>query len=444
MPVTLHPLAEKLKSLFVREDAVLREALQALPPEELANVVNGLGPRERQRVFRLLSDEKFGHALRHLSPHVRTVVAARLSAERTSALMAHLESDEIADLIPALDRRTRERVIAALKKSDPKKVLPLLGFESETAGGLMKSEVLRIESGQTVEDVRKLIGGMLNHHKATTLYVADPDGVLAGTVSLVRFATSPPTALIRDIMHDRPVSVPVTMPQEDVLRVFSERDVLELPVVDSRGRLLGVITADDVFDVLKREMAEDLSRFSGVSEDERITDPASLAVRRRLPWLILNLGTAILAAWVVTWFQPTISRFVILAAMMPIVAGMGGNAVTQTLGVSIRAIALGELHTWNTWKIIGRQMLAGGVNGLVTGLIMGVIAWAWTRNLELAGVLILAMAINLFIAGLGGVAIPVVMKRLRIDPALASTVFATTLTDVVGFFTFLGLATLLL
>jgi magnesium transporter len=167
-------------------------------------------------------------------------------------------------------------------------------------------------------------------------------------------------------------------------------------------------------------------------------------VRRRLPWLVLNLATAILAAWVVTWFQPTISRFVILAALMPIVAGMGGNAVTQTLGVSIRAIALGELHTWNTWKVIGRQMLAGGANGLATGALMAVIAYIWTKSAVIAGVLILAMTVNLFIAGLGGVAIPVVMKRLRIDPALASTVFATTLTDVVGFFTFLGLASLFL
>jgi magnesium transporter len=437
--LSLNPITDKLKNLFLRSDDLLRGTLAALQPEELANFVNGLGEGERQRVLRLISDEKFAHVLPDLSPHARAQVLSRLKSERVMALVATLESDEAADLIQELSPRVREQAIAALKRSDPKKILPLLGHEQETAGGLMKSEVLRIEEGKTIEEARKIIGEQLNHHKAVAMYVTAADGLLLGSVSLVRLASATSTYLIGEVMQ-KAEPVPVTMAQEDVLRLFSERDAVEMPVVDQRGKLLGIITADDVIDVMESEFSEDVAHFSGVSEDEHITDPTRLIVRRRLPWLVVNLATAILAAWVVSLFQDTISEFIILAAMMPIVAGMGGNAVTQTLGVSIRAIALDELHSLNSAKVIARQVLAGAMNGLATGVIMAVVAYVWTKDIRLSFVLIAAMTVNMLIAGFGGVIIPVAMKRLRIDPALASTVFATTLTDVVGFFAFLGMA----
>ena len=441
--LSLNPIAEKLKNLFVGSDDLLRGTLTALQPEELANFVNGLDARERQRVLRLIADESFAHLLPHLSPHVRERTGAGLKLERVLALMTYLESDEAADLIQALSPRVREQVIAGLKRADPKRILPLLGHEEETAGAMMKSEVLKVDDGKTIEEARKIVGDQINHHKAAALYVTTADGLLLGSVSLVRLASASPAASVREVMQKTEPAL-VTMPQEDLLRVFAERDAVEMPVADHKGRLLGVITADDVIDVMERSFSEDVAHFSGVSEDEHITDPTRLIVRRRLPWLIVNLATAILAASVVSLFNEAISKYVILAAMMPIVAGMGGNAVTQTLGVSIRAIALDELHTLNAAKIIGRQILAGGLNGLATGTIMGAVAYAWTRNHRLGLVLMAAMTINLLIAGLGGVIIPVAMKRLRIDPALASTVFATTLTDVVGFMAFLGLASVFL
>lgn len=442
-----NPFSKTLKSFFGRDTSILREALKAIQPAELGVIVNGLSEREKLQVLALLEDQKLGHVLWEVSPHTRRRLLARMPSDRLIKLVTSLESDEAVDIIQLLDRRRKDRVIEALKRQDPKRILPLLGFEEETAGGLMKSEYLRAEAGKTVEEVRKAIaiaGTGTGMQKASTVYIVDPTNALVGAISLMRLATASPDARIEDLTHVPPVKIPVGMSQDEVTQIFSDLDAVELPVVDARGKLLGVVAVDDVLDVLRESLSEDLSRFSGTSEDEHISDPAWLSIRRRLPWLLVNLATAVLASFVVSQFRDTISQLVILAALMPIVAGMGGNAVTQTLGVSIRALALHQLHAWDVWKIALRQMLVGAANGAVTGTVIAGLAYAWTGDIQLAFVMLIAMTANLFIAGLGGVLIPVTMKKLKIDPALASTVFATTLTDVVGFFTFLGLATILL
>jgi magnesium transporter len=446
MPLrNLNPLLKTFKSFFGRDTAILREALRAVRPEELGVIINNLDEHEQLQALSLLEDSKLAKVLWEVSPHVRGRLIGRLSPERFVAVLAALESDEAVDLIQLLEKRRKDRVIEQLRKSDPKRILPLLGFAEETAGGLMKSEFLRAESGRSVEEVRKSLataaGGL---QKAAAVYVTDASGLLLGTVSLMRLATAAPGTIVDDLMHAKFETLPVGMPQEEVTHRFSDLDAIELPVVDPRGKLMGVITADDMLDVIRESLAEDLSRFSGTSEDEHITDPAWLSIRRRLPWLLVNLATAVLASWVVAQFQDTIAKIVILAALMPIVAGMGGNAVTQTLGVVIRALALNHMHDWDLWKISLRQTWVGAFNGFVNGLVIAVLAYAWTRDLGIPLVLIAAMVINLLVAGAGGVLIPVAMKKMRIDPALASTVFATTLTDCVGFFAFLGLAKIFL
>lgn len=440
----LSPLAKTFKTFFGRDAAILREALKAIGPEELAVIVNNLSEGEQLQVLTLLDDEKLARVIWEVSPHARHKLLGKLATERFLKLVSGLESDEAVDLIQLLDKRRRDRVVEALRKADPKRILPLLGFEEKTAGGLMKMEFLRSETGRPVEDVRKTLASSTGQQKSATVYLTDTAGVLLGTVSLVRLATASAGTSVDDLMQRSMEPLPVWMPQDEIIHRFSELDAFELPVVGSGGKLMGVITADDMFDVIKESFAEDLSRFSGTSEYEHITDPAWLSIRRRLPWLMLNLATAVLAGWTVSIFQDTISRFLILAALMPIVAGMGGNAVTQTLGVSIRALALNQLHTLDLAKIAVRQMLAGAANGFATGFVAGAISYAWSRDIRLSIVLIAAMSINMLIAGLGGVLIPVTLKRLKIDPALASTVFATTLTDIVGFFTFLGLASIML
>ena len=440
-----NPFSQTLKTFFGRDTSILREALKAIQPAELGVIINGLSEREQLQVLALLDEQKLARVLWEVSPHMRRRLLARIPSDSLTKLVAGMESDEAVDIIQLLDRRRKERVIEALKRHDPKKILPLLGFEEETAGGLMKSEYLRAESGKTVEEVRKSIAAASGGtQKSSTVYVVDPQNFLVGAISLMRLATASSDSLIDDLAHAPPAKLPVGMSQDEVTQRFSDLDAIELPVVDARGKLLGVVTADDMLDVLKESLSEDLSRFSGTSEDEHVSDPAWLSIRRRLPWLLVNLATAVLAASVVAQFRDTISQLVILAALMPIVAGMGGNAVTQTLGVSIRALALHQLHAWDMWKIAFRQMLVGAANGCLTGIVMAGLAYLWTRDIQLAFVMVIAMTVTLFIAGLGGVLIPVTMKKMKIDPALASTVFATTLTDVVGFFTFLGLATILL
>lgn len=443
MPETLNPIAKKLKSFFGRSDAILNEALRALSPEELASIIESLTPRERQRAVSLVSEERLAQVLTHVGPHASRDLLGRLSVEKLLRLIGFLESDDVADVIQKLDERKKDRVIQALRKSDPKKVLQLLVHEEDTAGGLMKTEVLKASRERTVEEVRRAVGGS-RIADATSVFVTDPDGRLVGRVSLIRLVAAKPGAKLEDLMQKDPFFVPSSLPQEDVVSLFEEQDALEAPVVDARGKLLGVITADDILDVIEEEHTEDLSRLVGTSEDERISDPWFVAIRRRLPWLFVNLFTASFAAWVVANFESMIARVAVLAALMPVVAGLGGNSASQSLGVTLRALALGEFHSWSVLRVLWRQVVVGILNGLLLGGIMAGIVFWWTGNATLSAVVIAAMLMNILLGSLLGVAVPLTLKRLNIDPAMASSVFLTATTDAAGFFAFLGLATIFL
>jgi magnesium transporter len=274
------------------------------------------------------------------------------------------------------------------------------------------------------------------------LYIVDARGHLVGVTSLRRLLLVSPETPLKRIMTADPISARVDMDQEEVARLVASYNLLAIPVVEEANKLAGVITVDDVIDVIKDEATEDLYRLAGVSSDERVFTPASESFRKRMPWLIVNLATAFLAAAVVGAFQHTIAAWVALAVFMPIVAGMGGNAATQTLTVIIRGIALGELTWSNSRKALLKNLLVGVGNGLVTGTIGAVVAWTMNGDFRLGVILAMAMVINLFVAGLVGTLIPLGLKALKIDPALASAVFITTFTDVCGFASFLGLATL--
>lgn len=431
--------------LVGKQDNLLLGLLASTEDDELVHVVDNTAAADKLRVFRALPPDRRGRILDKISDHSRDSVLPLLTIEELRAMIDAMESDDAVDIIQFLPEAQRNKIIADLRKSDPKELLPLLVFGPETAGGLMKTEVLRLRSTLTVDEARRALSSQVtSKSKSHQIYVSDEREVLLGTLAPMRLLQAAPDARIADLMTTTFPSLQPTMDQELVAQEFDEHNAIEIPVIGPKGKVLGVITADDVFEVMEKEYAEDISRLAGVDEDDRITDPVLLTVRRRLPWLVVNLATAILAAWVVSLFQGTIQRVVILAAYMPIIAGMGGNAATQTLGVVIRAIALGELQHLNTLRAVGKEVLAGTTNGFANGIIMAGIAFAWTRNMTLALVILIAMTANLFVAGLGGVVVPVVMKWLKIDPALASTVFVTTLTDCCGFFVFLGLAALLM
>ncbi|MEY4744659.1 MAG: hypothetical protein RL272_604 [Candidatus Parcubacteria bacterium] len=430
--------------LLRRNDAALKELIGKAGDEELGQLIDTMAAEQKVRTFRALPAERRAPVMDELSEYSQESVLRSLKKEELEAMIGAAESDDAVDVIQMLDDAARARVVSDLRRHDPNGLLPLLSYGEETAGGIMKTEFTRFRGSATVEEVRRHLASAPARRVSRQIYVVDGQDVLVGTVAPLKLLQAAVASPLSDVMHVSPPSVPATMDQEEVARLFDEHDAVELPVVGPKGKLIGIIAADDIFEVMEKEYAEDISRLVGVNEDDNVSDPVLRTVRRRLPWLVVNLATAILAAWVVTLFQGTIQKVVILAAYMPIIAGMGGNAATQTLGVVIRGLALGELHELNTARTVVSQIAAGTLNGLANGLIMGAIAYLWTGNLMLGAVILVAMTANLLIAGFGGAVVPVIMKVLRIDPALASTVFVTTLTDVCGFFVFLGLASVLL
>jgi magnesium transporter len=276
------------------------------------------------------------------------------------------------------------------------------------------------------------------------LYVIDVRRHLVGVVSLRRLLLVSPDTPLKRIMTTDLISVRADMDQEEVARQVASYNLLAIPVVDEENKLVGVITVDDVIDVIKDEATEDVYRLAGVTGDDRVFTSAWDSLRKRLPWLIVNLATAFLAASVVALFSKTIDKVVALAVFMPVVAGMGGNAATQTLTVIVRGIALGELTWGNSRKALFKEAAVGIGNGIACGLVGAVVVWLFSGDRMLAGILAMAMVINMFVAATAGTVIPLALRAMKVDPALASAVFITTLTDVFGFFSFLGLATLML
>ena len=306
----------------------------------------------------------------------------------------------------------------------------------------MNPHVFALAEDMTVGEAITALQSSRDVEMVFYLYIVDARGHLVGVTSLRRLLLVSPETPLKRIMTADPISARVDMDQEEVARLVASYNLLAIPVVDEHNKLAGVITVDDVIDVIKDEATEDLYRLAGVSSDERVFTPAGESLRKRMPWLIVNLATAFLAAAVVGVFQNTIDGWAALAVFMPIAAGMGGNAATQTLTVIIRGLALGELTWSNSRKALVKNLIVGVANGVVTGTIAALVAWAMNGDIRLGIILGLALVTNLFVAGLVGTLIPLGLKALKVDPALASTVFITTFTDVCGFASFLGLATL--
>lgn len=431
--------------LFRNEDELLKELLPTTGDEELVHIIDSVSVADKLRLFRGLDVVRQGKVLNELSEYSSDSVLISLSKDEVRRMIDAAESDFAVDIIQWLTEPMRSRIINDLKKSDPHALLPLLVFDEETAGGRMKTEILKYQETMTVSEVRKTLAKDTRARSKTNyLYIVRKDDTLLGYISPIKLLQVDAEAVLKDIVSTDIEAVPATMDQQDVALAFDEQDAIELPVVNSRNRLLGVITADDIFEVLEEEYAEDVSRLAGVSEDAHITDPILLSARRRIPWLGVNLITATAAASVVSFYADTISRIVILAAFMPIIAGIGGNAAQQALAITIRAISFGDLHHMNTMRAIAKEVLIGGLNGFLMGSVMGVLAYFWTGNAMIGVVIVLAMTLNLFAAGLAAVTVPVAMKAMKTDPALASTVFVTATTDIFGFFVFLGLATVML
>lgn len=421
----------------------LRKIVDKTLAADIAPVIPLLLEEDRTRILSLLIEAgKAARALLSLDEHDLDDMLAALDDATLASVCSSSAPDDAADLLDVLDEERRARVLEILGVAQGAKLESLLEGEEETAGSLMNTELLALDEDLTVADAIEAIRQYPRKESFFYVYCIDSDQHLVGVLSLRSLILADAAVRLRDIMVQSVVRTQIDSSPEEVAQLVSKYDLLSIPVVDMQNRLVGVVTVDDVLDVIQEQAEEDLLHLAGVDISERVTTPARESWRTRFPWLAVNLVTAFVAASVVRLFEGTIQRWTALAAFMPIVAGMGGNAGTQTLTVFVRALALGEIDWRSGMRAVWKELLVGFANGAAIGALTAAIVGLWTRDWILGGILFSAMTVNLIIAGVAGGLVPLFLERLGFDPAVASSIFVTTCTDVGGFFSFLGLATL--
>src|SRR5688572_10415728 len=430
--------------LRIGANANLLNLLQKQHPADLAQIFSELPDKDREAAFSLLAERNGRLAMETISelgPEAGAALLATRSAEEIAKLAQEIPSDDAAALTDYLPEDLSAAVLDLMRPKESG-VEDLLEYDEQTAGRIMNPHVFALNEDMTVGEAITELQNNRDVEMVFYLYVVDERSHLVGVVSLRRLLLVSPETPLKRIMTADLISARVDMDQEEVARQVAAYNLLAIPVVDEENKLVGSITVDDVIDVIKDEATEDIYRLAGVAGDERAFTPALESLRKRLPWLGVNLATAFVAAGVVALFEGTIDLFPVLAIFMPIVAGMGGNAGTQTLTVVVRGIALGELTWSNSRKALLKETLVGIGNGVALGVLAALVVWATRGNPVLGMVLGLAMIINMFVAAAAGTLVPLGLRAVNIDPALASSVFITTMTDVFGFFSFLGLATI--
>lgn len=425
----------------------LRRLVGRMDPPDVAAVLPELGPEEiRAVVGALVSAEEAGHALREIPAESLPAIVAAVDDVTLGSIVERLPPDDAAFLLRALPEERRSVVRTALPAAIRQEVDRLLAYPLSTAGSVMTTRLLALRESQSTEEATLAIRRQTeaDSDQVFYLYVTDDEGRLRGTVPIRRLVTSAPDRRLGEIMLPGIISVRALADQEEAAALVRKHNLLAIPVVDAGERLVGVITVDDVLEVIDEEATEDMFRMVGLGNEERITTPIATSIRRRLPWMVVNLATAFLAASVVGLFEDSIRDVVALAVFLPIVAGMGGNGGTQTLTIVTRSLALGDLPPAAGRRAVVRQLAVGVTIGAVVGLLTAVAAWIWRGDPMIGLVLFLSMVITMAVAGFAGAAVPLLLRSLSQDPALGSGVLVTTFTDVCGFLSFLGIATLLL
>lgn len=404
------------------------EIFMLLEPEQQAAMVERLQVPELAMVFAQMYEEDMHE------------VAQYLNVETLADVLDEMEPDTAADLLGEMEPAEAAEVLEQMDEAE--QVAPLLAYDEDTAGGIMNTAPPCLRRWMTVEEAFAFVK---KHYRDASeifyLYVVDRHFRLIGVVNLRALILADTNQTVEEIMNRDVISVKAGTDQEEVAQILARYDLLAVPVVDAEDHLVGLITHDDVVDVLEEEATEDIYRLAQISEDAEIFSPLIRAIRNRFPWLVINMGTAFLASSVVSMFEGTIAQAALLAAFMPIVAGQGGNAGTQTMTIVVRSLALGEIDHRDTWHALWHEMRLGLLHGVALGIMVGLVAWLWKGNPVLGLVIGLAMVGNIIVAAVAGVTVPMAMKWLKVDPALASGVFVTTATDVLGFSLFLGLAT---
>lgn len=415
-----------------------------LHPRDLADVIELLSPEHRVALIQAMGPAFNYEVLSEIDETVRDQLSEALPNELLAKAVTELDTDDAAYLIENLEQEDRDEILAQIPKGERAVLERQLDYPEDSAGRLMQSDFVAVAPFWTVEQV-------IQHARESDdlpdsfseIFVVDPAFRVMGSLELSRLLRSKRNVLISDIMETDIDTVLATADQEEVARDFERYDLFSAPVVDENGKLVGVITVDDVVEVIQDEADEDMRALGGVG-DESIGDTVAATAKSRVPWLIVNLGTAVLASFVIKAFDATIEQMVALAVLMPVVASIGGNAGTQTMTVTVRALATNKLGAANAKRIISREAVVGLLNGLTLSIIMAAIVFLWFGSSKLGAVIGMAMVVNLLAAALAGILIPLLLTRLKLDPAPASGVFVTMITDCVGFFAFLGLASLIL
>ncbi|MDW2797589.1 magnesium transporter [Clostridium boliviensis] len=426
--------AEKLHELFASEYAI-----------DIATALSDFEDHELTIFLNLLTLEDLASIIEEADESLQLRLIDILGPSKTIQVFSLMSTDDIADILGAISIYEKKELLKLMKERDSREVQMLLGFAPDTAGGIMTTQYIALKQNLSIKDALQKIKEIGPKTEVIeSIFIINNKNELIGSVDLRDILISPDENTLSDIMNENILTVSPETDQEEVSLIVSKYDLKALPVINRKKALLGIITTDDVIDVIVAEQTEDLLMLSGVSKDEKVGSKLSVSITRRLPWLFINLITAFLASFTVGLFEDVIVQVVALAAAMPIVAGMGGNAGSQTLSIVIRSIALGEVDFKKDWKYVLNEIALGFINGSATGLITGLILFVKYNNLYLGFIIFAAMIGNLTIAGLFGFLIPLILKKFKLDPAVSSSIFLTTATDVGGFFIFLGLAKLFL
>jgi len=439
----LEQIQELLDEDSWREAADL---LRKLPPAEVAHVLEALPLTQRQILWDLLDTDQDGETLMELTENVRNELVQNMDQEEIVDAAQQMDVDDLADFIQELPVDVTREILESLDEQDRRRLETVLSYPEDTAGGLMNTDTVTVRPDVTLDVVLRYLRQLGDRVPRNTdqLFVTNREDKYLGTLRLADLVTHDPQQTVAEVMSLGVQPFNAYADADDVARRFEQYDLLSAPVVDDEGKLVGRITVDDVVDLIREQGEHQFMGSAGLSEDEDMFAPVAVSARRRAVWLGINLATAFLASWVIGHFQDTLDKIVALAVLMPIVASMGGVGGTQTLTLAIRGIALGQLSGKNALYLVLKELAVAAINGIIWAVVVGLIAGYWFHSTDIALVIGAAMIINLIAAAITGAVLPLVLEKLGIDPALAGGVLLTTVTDVVGFLSFLGLATLFL
>ncbi|TIV64594.1 MAG: magnesium transporter [Mesorhizobium sp.] len=434
-------LAQIGAAIADRDTITLKREVDDLHQSELGDVLEALHPEQRRALVELLGSDFDFSALTEVDEAIRLDIVDNLPNAQIAQAVQELDSDDAVYILEDLEKEDQDEILSQLPFTERIRLRRALDYPEETAGRRMQTEFVAVPPfwtiGQTIDYMRE---DKNLPERFSQIFVIDPSFKLLGAIDLDQILRTRRAVKVEDVMHETLHAIPATMDQEEAAREFEQYNLLSAAVVDENGRLVGVLTIDDVVDVIQEEAEEDLLRMGGVG-DEELSDTIAATSRSRVPWLLVNLGTAFVSASVISAFGATIEEMVALAALMPIVASLGGNAGTQTMTVTVRALATRDLDIYNAGRVIRREVMVGLLNGGIIATILGLVAGFWFHNPDLGLVIAAAMILNMLAAALGGILIPLFLDKLGADPAISSSIFTTMITDVIGFLAFLSLAT---